>query len=342
MNKYGRNAVLRSANDLRSTCDDAAPCNCAESQPSDMTSQMQAAQPSRYAIYARVARDEAGRDRITEQVHACQNAAAKFDPQLSLAENGIFTDVGTSGNNLERSGLKALIDFAQQQPSPFKHVFMTDPDRLARNLAQVLPIIDIFTYRGITLHFAHQRMSTADPNFHLLLRLYRVLDEQYLEAHRLNVRRGMTGRLKQGFFTGGRFYGYEQKSAGNGTRLSINTSEAATVRRIYSDFASGLAVTRIASALNAEQVPGPAAAKWTARNVYAVLRRSIYRGKLLWGTTRKVRNLLTGELERRRVPDSEVLATAVPNLAIVNRDLASAVDERLALFDHEHLSEAGL
>jgi hypothetical protein len=51
--------------------------------------------------------------------------------------------------------------------------------------------------------------------------------------------------------------------------------------------------------------------------------------------TRWVRNPVTGEMEVSRQPENVVVRVEAPRLAIVDRDFASAVDDRLAAMSGE-------
>lgn len=326
MSTTGRNDVVRCASDLRPASDDAASPNCLEKQPLSTKSQSDPSspQPARYAVYVRSRSNIARPQSSADQVDSCKEYAATLNPPLMLVDGGIYSDFGNCPS--ERPALQALVETAQQQPRPFEHILLTESYHLGREARQIVAITDMFAHYGITVHFVNQGLKSADANFHFLMSFYATCDEQFADALRLKVRRGMQERLMRGFSPGGRVYGYRN----NGKRLSIARSEAVTVRRIYSDFASGVSATCIASTLNAEQVPGPGAAKWNWRSVYAVLKRSLYRGKLLWGRTRRMRNPLTGKSEVRRVMESEVLTITDPALRIVDADLVSQVDERLA------------
>lgn len=292
----------------------------------------------RYAVYARSATDIARASSIADQVNTCIAAAANISPNLTLADNCVFTDAGISGNALSgRPGLSALLKRAAERPNPFDRVLMTGTDRLGRDLKSVLKIVEILSSHGIVLHFVEQRISSIDRHFEDIIGLSGMLDAQFIDGVRTKVRRGLRGRALTGSSTGGRCYGYSSHVSSGGTRLTIVEREAATIRRVYSDFASGLTASEIASALNAEQVPGPRRdaghgkpVAWTSRHVYTILRRERYRGTLVWGCTQMVRNMTSGKLEARRQPESAVVRVEVPHLAIVAADLAKTVDERLA------------
>jgi site-specific DNA recombinase len=303
--------------------------------------------PTRFAIYARLASDLAGQSNIEDQVNKCISKIADRNPEWQLAEDAIFTDAGTSGLRTSgRPGLDALLERARQQPKHFDYVVMTDTARLGRNLPDILECIDFLHIRGINLLFVHQRLDSADSNFRLLLNLHcsDFITEQYAKALGQKVRQSSRGRINRGFSTGGRCFGYEsvlvfsEDGAAVGAKSTVVPAEAAIVRRIYSDFASGVSAPDIARALNDEGANSQrgsrrqsgGGSRWQTRHVCAILRRDQYRGTVVWGRSHTMKDPETGRARRCRLSEEKVVRVAAPDLAIVDAAVAKAVDERLA------------
>src|SRR5437899_766673 len=81
--------------------------------------------------------------------------------------------------------------------------------------------------------------------------------------------------------TGGKVFGYVNHRDGQGyVRRVIDEAEAATVRRIFTMYAEGTGLTRIAKKLNAEGVPAPrgGSGSWAGTAIRDMLSRSLYRG----------------------------------------------------------------
>jgi site-specific DNA recombinase len=90
--------------------------------------------------------------------------------------------------------------------------------------------------------------------------------------------------------TGGKVYGYDNVEvlSPEGKRLHVvrklNLEQAAVVRRIFEMCANGMGLTRIAKALNADDVPPPRHAEgWAPSAIREMLYRSLYKGELVWG-----------------------------------------------------------
>src|SRR5207244_1147791 len=85
----------------------------------------------------------------------------------------------------------------------------------------------------------------------------------FLKDLAAKTHRGLEGRIRQGRSAGGQVYGYdivrETDSRGEPVRgkREINQAEAAIVRRIFNEYATGRSPKKIAHGLNADSIPGP-------------------------------------------------------------------------------------
>jgi hypothetical protein len=87
----------------------------------------------------------------------------------------------------------------------------------------------------------------------------------------------------------------------NGLR-AISDSEAAVVRRIFTDYAGGLSPRTIARALNNANVPGPRRGRWTASLILGnairetgILRNRLYAGELVWNRQHFIKDPATSK-----------------------------------------------
>src|SRR5262245_28108459 len=94
-----------------------------------------------------------------------------------------------------------------------------------------------------------------------------------------------------GAVTGGRVFGYVNHRNGDGyVHRVIDDNEAAVIRRIFSMYAEGAGLVRIAKTLNAEHVPPPrvGSGSWAPTAVREMLRRPLYAGVMVWNKSQKV------------------------------------------------------
>ncbi len=119
-------------------------------------------------IYTRVSTDEqAGNEKhsLATQQRLC-NEAIKSSGEYSLAENGLYSDPGRSGQNMKRPGLQDLL-IRVQDDNRVKAVFVQDTDRLARNANDHLTIRAILHKHGVSLVSVSQPgiENTPEGNF---------------------------------------------------------------------------------------------------------------------------------------------------------------------------------
>src|SRR5439155_18561874 len=146
---------------------------------------------------------------------------------------------------------------------------------------------------------------------------------------------------------GGRVFGYrtipmpdEPGAAKRGARarIEVDPEEAEIVRRIFSDYASGLSMATIAHALNREGVPfpskntkrGPQRRGWAVSTINTILHNEKYLGVWTWNKRQFVRDPDSGR--RTPIPRQRVdwIEKERLDLRIVEPALGSAVQARLA------------
>jgi len=159
-------------------------------------------------------------------------------------------------------------------------------------------------------------------------------DEMERERARQRTADAMLRKARAGHVTGGRVYGYDnlEVQAPDGRRLhvvrEVNQVQAAVVRRIFALCAEGQGFTRIAKALNEDDVTPPRRASgWAPTAVREILLRPLYRGEVVWNKQRKRDRWGVKKYLAR--PEGEWLRLDAPELRIVPEDLYQAAHRRL-------------
>jgi len=140
----------------------------------------------------------------------------------------------------------------------------------------------------------------------------------------------------QGFSTGTKVYGYRSVPVYTGgdkpshVKQEILPEEAHVVRRIFQMYADGYGLKRVARHLNSEGIPAPRSKEanggWWDGTIRAMLHQELYRGKRIWGRTRKDdRNGRTGLV----VKQTPTVTLDRPDLVITDEALWDAVHARL-------------
>jgi DNA invertase Pin-like site-specific DNA recombinase len=213
-----------------------------------------------------------------------------------------------------------------------------DTSRPSRTTEDALTIFKRLNFAGVQLIAVGQGISSDNEQSEMLVTVHGLVDSLYVKELAKKTHRGMEGVALRGLHTGGRIFGYDTVSLGEGAgkKLVANPSEAATVRRIFELSAGGHSLKGIARTLNAENVPSPRrredrlGGEWCPTAIREMLKNELNIGKIIWNRSKFVKVPGTNKRRRRPRPESEWLRASNPRLAIVPADLWSAVRARFA------------
>src|SRR5262249_38230842 len=111
-------------------------------------------------------------------------------------------------------------------------------------------------------------------------------------------------------------------------KRSVKQEEAAVVRRIFAEYATGKSPRRIAADLNAEHIPSPRGGQWNASTINGhrgrrdgILQNELYTGKLVHNRVRMLRDPETGKRISRINPETEWVRVEAPELRIISDKL---------------------
>jgi site-specific DNA recombinase len=288
----------------------------------------------RTAIYARVSSEaQAGRGTIASQVEVLEEKVAAEGDELVAR----FIDDGHSGARLDRPGLDALRD--QAEAGLFERVWCLTPDRLARNFAYQMLVVDEFARLGVELRFVDAPPVEDNPQARLLVQVQGVIAE-YERAHSAErQRRGKLYKVRAGEAIFWKVpYGYRRvpRSEACPAHLEVYEPEAAVVRRIFDDYvAGGYSIREISRRLYADGVPSPRGRPvWATSTLGPLLRDSTYAGTAYWYRYENApAPSPSGKPKRRRRPREDWVA--VPTPAIISPEkfeAASRISEHNKAF----------
>ena len=225
----------------------------------------------RTAIYARVSTEEQAEHgtSLDEQVRVCRQ---RLEPG---EEAFVFIDAGLSGTTLERPQLQAILDGARR--GAFVRLIAYDPDRLSRNAAHLLLLVDELRGAGIAVEFVNFATDLS-PDGRLLFTVRGAISE--FEAHRIKQRlySGKQARARANQVSAGTcIYGYRLDRAAK--KWGVEPREAQVVRLLF-DWATEAGTWELARRLNAEQVPARFGGRWSPSSVAGILRNPTYMGRM--------------------------------------------------------------
>lgn len=278
------------------------------------------------AIYARYSTDLQNDRSIEDQLVLCRGFAAAE----GLAVAAEYHDRARSGASLlGRDGLLDLM--AAAKAGGFDVVVTESLDRLSRDQEDLAGLFKRLKFLGIEIRAVHGGRADA-----VQVGVRGLLGHLYLEDLAHKVRRGLAGTVREGRLPGGLAYGYRADPAAPGVRRIV-PEEAAAVVRIFEAYAGGDSPRAIAKALNADGVPPPRAARWTASALNGskargtgLLACEMYRGRIVWNKVRMVKDPDTGRRVSRPNPPAEWQTAEAPHLRIVSDALWAAVEARRA------------
>jgi len=294
----------------------------------------------RVALYARVSSQHQAQDgTIASQVQAllCRIAA----DGLSVDAEMRFCDDGFSGSTLDRPALEKLRDMADA--GAMDRLYVLSPDRLARNYAYQVVVVDELRRCGVEVIFLNHDLGRS-PEGDMLLQVQGIIAQyeraQIMERSRRGklhaAKRGSVSVLSQAPYG----YRYIPKSQGGGdATLSILLEQAGTVRQIFAWVGTErLSLSQVCARLEKQGILSPSGMKrWNRSSVFQILRNPAYIGQAAYGRTRsgpvRKRPRPVRNASSRRVrgvystPPEQWVRLPVP--AIVDSQSFAAVAEQL-------------
>ncbi|WP_227287915.1 recombinase family protein [Boseongicola sp. H5] len=281
---------------------------------------------TRAAIYARYSTDLQSERSIEDQIALCQTYAKREGLHVAAS----YQDAAQSGASvLGRDGLLDLLDAARR--GSFDIIIVEALDRLSRDMEDLAGLHKRLSFLGIEIRAVHEGVAST-----VLVGLRGLVGQLYREDNVLKIRRGMSGRAKEGRSSGGLAYGYEAVPGEVGARRIVE-AEADVIRRIFETYLDGKSPRDIAHRLNAEGIAPPRGSRWNASTINGnatrgngILQNPLYAGRQVWNRVRMVKDPDTGRRVSRPNPPEEWVIAEVPELAILAHGVFEAAGKRKA------------
>ena len=293
------------------------------------------------AIYTRVSSDQQKENNtIGSQVEALLN----FSDQNGyvVPEEYIFKDEGYSGAVLVRPGLERVRDLSAE--GQIQAVLVYSPDRLSRNYAYQVVLLDEFTSCGTEVLFINSPKAET-PEEALLLQFQGMISKYERAMIKERTRRGKLFKAKTGIVNVlcGAPYGYNyiRRTDDTAAYYQINEEEAFVVQEVYRLYTEDfLSIGGVVRELNQHKIPTKKRkSQWERSTVWAMLRNPAYMGKACFGKTEKTeRQRITKPLRdkggysarnccNKEKPREEWIEIPVP--AIITTEIFELAQERL-------------
>ena len=282
----------------------------------------------RAAVYARYSSDLQSEASIDDQVRLCKERAVR--DSMTVAD--VFTDYAISGGSLSnRPGMLSLMEAAKRRE--FDVVIAEALDRISRDQEDIAAIYKRLSHADVRII----TLSEGEIN-ELHVGLKGTMNALFLKDLAIKTRRGQRGRVEAGKIPGGNSYGFrivrrilDNGSVSTGER-EIDPDQAAIIRRMFKEYADGIAPRQIARRLNAEGVPSPRGGQWNASTINGsrqrrngILNNELYLGRINYNRQQFVKDPETGKRVSRPNPKHEWIKKEVPHLRIIDDETWEAV-----------------
>jgi site-specific DNA recombinase len=184
-----------------------------------------------------------------------------------------YVDEGISAKDMDRPELQRMLKGVKE--GIFDCVLVYKLDRLTRSVLDLYQLLDTFDKHNCKFKSATEIYDTTTAIGRLFITLVSALAQWERENLGERVSFGMQQKAKEGKWTVSTPpFGYDSSDS----TLSINHSEAAIVKEIYSLYLSGMGMWKIAKNLNDRGLKTRRNKPWGQNSIHYILTNPIYKG----------------------------------------------------------------
>ena len=168
----------------------------------------------RVAVYARYSCANQRETSIEDQVRVCREHVERRGGEFRASL--VFEDRAVSGASLEGPAVKHLISSATGATREIDVIVTEDLSRLSRDFEDAAAVFKRLQFADVRLIGVSDGLDTAAANAKLPFMVRSIIAEAYLDDVRHKTRRGLEGRARAHYSTGGLPFGYRSESETNG------------------------------------------------------------------------------------------------------------------------------
>ena len=270
-------------------------------------------------LCARYSTDNQNPDSIDVQVSKC----TQWCNQHGIPILGVFADEAVSGMKETRPQFEAMMN--QLRMGLADTVVIYDQSRMFRKMTAWFAFRDEMAAMGVTVHCVTQPMigkDLRDPANFLTEGSMALFNQIWALQTRQKVIEKMRYMAKNGQHTGGKpALGYSVQDG----KLVICPEEAATVQRIFREYASGMSYREIIAGLNRDGIKTKRGNPYGTNSLHDLLHNEKYIGTLVYG--KSIHREDGTRNTHGESSDIIRIENAIP--AIIDKDLFDAVQKRM-------------
>lgn len=250
----------------------------------------------------------------------------------AIPEQNRFREI-VSGETIEaRPEIKKVLRLIERDR--YKAILIVEPQRLSRgDLQDIGYLSKILRYTCTIVITPQYSFDLSDERDRDYFQNELKRGNEYLEYQKRIMGNGRLASVERGNYLGTVApYGYNRIWIKEGKKkaptLEINPKEAEVVKTIFRMYADHNGASAICKHLNAIGIPARSAKAWKLSTIYTMLDNPVYIGMVRWQSTKEIKQVVAGEIEKQRQKQEEYPLFQGKHDAIIDRELWDAVRSR--------------
>ncbi|MHA3067258.1 recombinase family protein [Lacticaseibacillus saniviri] len=256
-------------------------------------------------------------------IAAQQEAIKQYCDKNGLELTNMYIDAGISGKSIsKRPQMRRLLKDCDE--GNFDVLVVWKNSRVARNLKNLLEIIDVLDKSNVELQSISEPLALGTPSGKMMLQVMGSFSEFERNTIAENVVLGMNDRARTGYPNVGQVLGYEPVIDEDGKRnLAVVEDEASIIRFMFNAYAQGLGYRAIANRANKMGYVTKRGNPFSTVAVKTILSNPLYVGKVRYGKYQQ------WEQKRRKGLNDNVIESDGKHPAIIDAVLWQTVQTRM-------------
>ena len=232
----------------------------------------------RAAAYARTSTDQEEQEGSFQLQQQYFKDMIEADPSLELV--GIYGDFGKSGRDADsRPDFQRML--RDCEAGKIDMIYTKSVSRFARNIADLVEVVQHLRELGVNVYFESQRLNTAERQTELLLHILGIIAQEESRSFGENVRLGLEMRAATGHPIGQTAYGFRRVD--KDANWEIVEEEAERVRLAFRKAGEGTCYQDIKKALDEYEKSKGTDIVWGRERIRRMLRNECYKGDVITG-----------------------------------------------------------
>ena len=290
------------------------------------------------ACYLRFSSDRSNPRSLAQQLRNCLERAKRENAFIPWSL--VFADAAITGTHANRRGYKLAKSIIEADQNTVNLIFIDEIGRASRDAIEALLLGRLVDASSRRLIGASDSFDSTSAHSKMMLHMFAMLHEFYVDQLKQKVDRGMRDAFERGDLVGTPAFGYRLREKTDAEGRLIRTPrgvvkrervvceiQAEQVQRMFRLFVQHkVSPDRIAKIFNDEHVAG--SNKWGAKRIRDSLRRRTYVGIEYYYKTYRTLDPATGKYKTVKRPKAEWKTREVPQLRIVSDELFAAAERR--------------